>query len=1132
MRTARAVSPLCPVMLLVNAVVVSAVGAGYLAAATPSWVPAGFGGAGAFLGVFFDRAHSGTVYAVSDVSGVLRSTDFGDHWETRSLGLPNHEISSLAVDPFDPDTLYAGAGSLAEAAHSGVYVTHNAGLSWNLLLGSHAKGMTFRRIRTLNAIAPDPAHQGVLVVGTRGSGVFRSTDSGVTWTQVLQAPSTSTPFFVPGMAEDDPTTDPHPAPVSTVLFDPASPATVYASFQGAGVSRSATGGVAGSWQTASAGLPAGAPVVDLAVSTGGVLWAAVASAGVYRSANGGASWTSANGNLPVSAEIPVSSVAAHPTDGRIAYATVVTYAYFSLWKTVDAGATWVEQGNVAWDEVHNPTRTWAQGPTLAWTVRVDPTNPSRVYYTDYWAILRSDDAGSSIHDRIVGAQNTCVANLFLDTDHAAGAPDTLYASLWDAGLLASTDKGATWHAVQPGDTWDPDLAGHSWDFAVASSAGAKVYLTTLQSGEPERLRIRRSFDAVNWSTVLVVEQPAAGFVGAFTLAVNPANRAVVYAALDGGSVYKSVNGGATWAPTSSQPGDNSFTFALDVDTSGRVFVGTLRDGLWRSSDGGTTWSKVLEEPGAVFNVTVAPGAVWATGNGGADLVRSTDGGDTWQAVAIPALADDGDGIGQHGMSVAVDPSDPNHVLLGTADTWHNADAGAGIAESRDGGATWRWANPGLGLLSVSALTVGRDGTVWAGTHCASVWRRDPGRAPCTVACSASVPAAAVSGQPVMLSGGATPSSCTCAAAYDWDFGDGATHSAKASPSHTYSRAGSYNWKLTASADGVSCTSSGSIAIASACTLGCSASVSASSGAAPLAVTFSSAATPANCTGTPVLDWDFGDGSSHSKESGPAHTYTTAGSFTWKLTVTAEGQSCVKTGTISVTEPPPAAVYVVPAVAHNPGTGGTQWRSDVAAVNRGASTASLTLTFYSDAAPIVRTASLAPGATTEWRDILVSLFGLPTGASSSGAVQIASSARLAITSRTYNQTLAGTFGQSYPALEATGALGAGLVGVVGQLKKSAAFRTNLGVVNLGSASCTAVVRLWGPAGGQLGSAKSLTVAAGRWLQQNDIFAATAAGAQDLAYATVEVQTPGCTLWAYGSVIDQATGDPTTVPVLVP
>ncbi|HPW56476.1 MAG: hypothetical protein KA072_12905 [Thermoanaerobaculaceae bacterium] len=70
-----------------------------------------------------------------------------------------------------------------------------------------------------------------------------------------------------------------------------------------------------------------------------------------------------------------------------------------------------------------------------------------------------------------------------------------------------------------------------------------------------------------------------------------------------------------------------------------------------------------------------------------------------------------------------------------------------------------------------------------------------------------------------------------------------------------------------------------------------------------------------------------------------------------------------------------------------------------------------------------------------------------------------------------------------------------------------------------------------AGVQVGSTKQLTADAGRWVQQYDIFANVGAGNQPVAYATVEVQNTGDLIWAYASVIDVATGDPTTIPLLL-
>jgi hypothetical protein len=216
-----------------------------------------------------------------------------------------------------------------------------------------------------------------------------------------------------------------------------------------------------------------------------------------------------------------------------------------------------------------------------------------------------------------------------------------------------------------------------------------------------------------------------------------------------------------------------------------------------------------------------------------------------------------------------------------------------------------------------------------------------------------------------------------------------------------------------------------------------------------------------------------------------------------------------------------------------GAGGTQWRSSLAVVNSGAAEAALTLTYrpYGSGDAEVRDHALAAGASVEWQDVLVSLFGFDAAANVKGSIEIGAPGPVVVGARTYNQAANGTYGQEYPAIAPTQAPLAGQVGVLPQLRKDATTRTNIGVLNLGAADVAVEVRLFDATGARVGGVTAATVASGRYWQQDDIFTSSGAGAQALAYATVEVQTPGGAVWAYASVIDAATGDPTTVPVQV-
>ena len=138
--------------------------------------------------------------------------------------------------------------------------------------------------------------------------------------------------------------------------------------------------------------------------------------------------------------------------------------------------------------------------------------------------------------------------------------------------------------------------------------------------------------------------------------------------------------------------------------------------------------------------------------------------------------------------------------------------------------------------------------------------------------------------------------------YSWDFGDGSPADSSANPTHTYTSTGSKTAVLTVTDDD-GATSTASVVIAVSVNVAPTAVASATPirGVFPLLVNFSSAGTT-DSDGTIVsYDWDFGDGSNG---TGPtaSHTYTTAGSYTARLTVT-DNQGATGSTTRTVTVPP-------------------------------------------------------------------------------------------------------------------------------------------------------------------------------------------------------------------------------------
>jgi hypothetical protein len=234
-------------------------------------------------------------------------------------------------------------------------------------------------------------------------------------------------------------------------------------------------------------------------------------------------------------------------------------------------------------------------------------------------------------------------------------------------------------------------------------------------------------------------------------------------------------------------------------------------------------------------------------------------------------------------------------------------------------------------------------------------------------------------------------------------------------------------------------------------------------------------------------------------------------------------------TIPLAAVDPAAAdadLLVAGIADTAGAEGTRWASNLAVLNLSGAELRGAAEYRHGGGSAQAEFTLADGELVEWENVAV-LLGAP---SSAGAVAIAADGPAVVTARTFNNAATGTFGQFLPGIDESAAIVAGEDGVVSQIKSTSAFRTNIGFTNFSGAACDVIVTLHGSDGGQLGNPVTVSdIPAGGWKQVNRIFQVAGAGECPIGYAVVTPVTPGCTVWAYASVVDNGSGDPTTVPL---
>jgi photosystem II stability/assembly factor-like uncharacterized protein len=302
-------------------------------------------GAGVTLAI--DPQNPRRLYAgATDGGGVRKSLDGGRTWKPSNAGLASLHVTAIAVDPVNPDTLYA-------ATARGVFVSIDGGETWD------ARNAGLSDVRVF-ALAINPRSPGTVYAGGFGGRVYTTLDRGEHWTEVRVGPPVYRVAAL--LADAGGSSDP--------ALDNQGPA-LYAGTSGGGAFRSEDGGA--TWSPLASLESATIYALTLDPRVPHTLYAGTAE-GLYKSLDRGERWTLLD-HAPRSA---ILALAIDPSDSRVLYAGTPD----GVARTADGGRRWAAVSA-------------ADPPGAIVSLIVDPWNSRTVYAARFGGeMFRSDDGGA------------------------------------------------------------------------------------------------------------------------------------------------------------------------------------------------------------------------------------------------------------------------------------------------------------------------------------------------------------------------------------------------------------------------------------------------------------------------------------------------------------------------------------------------------------------------------------------------------------------------------------------------------------------------------------------------------------------------------------------------------------------
>jgi len=642
---------------------------GFRKTAAPSWSDIGPNNVGGRTrALLIDPASSSVLYAAAVGGGVWKSTNSGSSWTSTTDNLGNIAFTCLAIAPggsLGSQTIYAGTGegyyNIDAIRGAGLYRTTNSGTTWTQIATGSA--MSYY----INKIVVDPTNSNYIFVATN-NGLFRSTNGGTSFSSIGSFSNL----------------------VQDLAIHPTSPDTLYVAVTSTGIFKS-TNAKSATRILTSIISQSGQERIEIALSSlkPAVLYAVFANTGgepayIGRSGNGGTTWLTGT-TIPTNNDGYLSSymntqgwydntLGINPSDELTIYVAGV-----DAYKSSDGGSTWSKM--TSW-------RTYTAPYVHADNHDIVFESGSTFYLVNDGGIFKTTNSGSSWASINSGYNVTqfYYGGLSNNATNVIGGAQ-------DNGTLLYTGS-SSWTSIHGGDG-GASLISHTNSSEMYASYVFGYFEHSTNSGS-------------TWSDIsLNSAGNSSSFLFIAPAEMSQSNSSTLF--IGGDHLYRSTNKGANWFSIYNNPGlISAIGLSLTADT---IVVGTSSGGVYRTTNGGSNWATTT--PSGIGYVTSAavsftnPNVAYVTSSGyssGGHVYRTTNLG-----VASPSWTDvSGSLPSLPGLSVVIDRGDANHVFVGTD---------AGVFETTNGGSSWAFASSGMAsAASVEDLDLTYGGHLLAATH--------------------------------------------------------------------------------------------------------------------------------------------------------------------------------------------------------------------------------------------------------------------------------------------------------------------------------------------------------------------------------------------------------------------------------